>query len=123
MKSLAKFYVPAAITLGVVIGCAMTGWRCLPSAAPAQGVGTDLVKHAPPGSPNLLIIVLDDLGFSQLGCFGGLCATPVLDNLAKNGLRYNNFHTTAMCSPTRSCLLTGRNHHKNNFGVITEYAT
>jgi arylsulfatase len=80
-------------------------------------------KRAKPGSPNILFIVLDDVGFGQLGCFGGLCETPNIDSLARNGLTYNNFHTTALCSPTRSCLLTGRNHHSNNMGSITEIAT
>lgn len=77
----------------------------------------------PEGAPNVLFIVLDDVGFSQLGCYGGLCETPNLDRLAQNGLRYNNFHTTGLCSPTRSCLLTGRNHHSNGMACITEAAT
>jgi arylsulfatase len=79
--------------------------------------------RAKPGAPNVLYIVLDDVGFSQLGCFGGLVETPNMDGLAKNGLVYNNFHTTALCSPTRSCLLTGRNHHSNHMAGITEIAT
>ncbi|MBI2808756.1 MAG: arylsulfatase [Planctomycetes bacterium] len=79
--------------------------------------------RAKPGSPNVIFIVLDDVGFGQLGCFGGQCKTPNLDRLAKNGLRYNNMHTTALCSPTRSSILTGRNHHKNNMACITELST
>jgi arylsulfatase len=79
--------------------------------------------RAKPGSPNIVWIVLDDVGFSQLACFGGLCSTPNIDRLAKNGLRYNNFHTTALCSPTRAALLTGRNHHTNALGVIAEFST
>lgn len=75
------------------------------------------------GAPNVLYIVLDDVGFGQLGCFGGPIETPNLDRLARNGLRYNNFHTTALCSPTRACLLTGRNHHSNGMAGITEIAT
>ena len=63
------------------------------------------------GAPNVLVVVLDDVGFAQLGCFGSDIDTPNLDRLAANGLRYANFHTTALCSPTRACLLTGRNHH------------
>ncbi|MFN0183172.1 MAG: arylsulfatase [Aquabacterium sp.] len=66
---------------------------------------------APPGAPNVLIIALDDTGFAHLGCFGSDIETPHIDALAARGLRYNNFHTTALCSPTRACLLTGRNHH------------
>jgi arylsulfatase A-like enzyme len=75
------------------------------------------------GAPNVLFIVLDDLGFGQLGCYGAPIRTPNLDALAIGGLRYANFHTTALCSPTRSCLLTGRNHHSNGMACITEGAT
>ena len=76
--------------------------------------------RARPGSPNVLFIVLDDTGFGQLGCYGGLINTPNLDRLAANGLRYNNMHTTALCSPSRSCIITGRNHHSNAMSCITE---
>ena len=79
--------------------------------------------RAKDGAPNVLFIVLDDVGFGQIGCFGGPCETPNLDALAKNGLRYNNMHTTALCSPTRSCLITGRNHHSNAMSCITEGST
>ena len=75
------------------------------------------------GAPNILYIVLDDVGYGQLGCFGGLIETPNLDRLAANGLRYRNFHTTALCSPTRACLLTGRNHHANGMASIVENAS
>ncbi len=75
------------------------------------------------GAPNVLLVVLDDVGFAQLGCFGSDIDTPVLDGLAAGGLRYANFHTTALCSPTRACLLTGRNHHSNGMGRIIELAT
>ena len=74
----------------------------------------------PEGSPNVIMIVLDDVGYGHLGCYGSPIATPNIDRLADNGLRYNNFHTTAMCSPTRACLLTGRNHHTNGLGMISE---
>jgi arylsulfatase len=81
-------------------------------------------RIAPPaGAPNVLLVVLDDVGFAQLGCFGSDLDTPVLDRLAANGLRYANFHTTALCSPTRACLLTGRNHHMNGMGRVVELAT
>ncbi|HLG92736.1 MAG TPA: sulfatase-like hydrolase/transferase, partial [Acidimicrobiales bacterium] len=76
-----------------------------------------------PGWPNVVYVVLDDVGFAQLGCFGSDIATPNLDSLAAEGLRYTNFHTTALCSPTRACLLTGRNHHSNGMGRIIELAT
>jgi arylsulfatase len=75
------------------------------------------------GAPNVLFIVLDDVGYGQLSCFGGPCETPNLDALAKNGLRYTNMHTTALCSPSRSCMLTGRNHHSNAMSCITEGST
>ena len=76
-----------------------------------------------PEAPNVLILLLDDVGFAQLGCFGSQIDTPVMDGLAANGLRYSNFHTTGLCSPTRSCVLTGRNHHSNGMGRITDLAT
>ena len=76
-----------------------------------------------PGSPNVLIVVLDDTGFGQLGCYGSPIATPNFDALAENGLRYNNMHTTALCSPSRSCIVTGRNHHSNGMAAITELAS
>ncbi|MFN8050001.1 MAG: arylsulfatase [Acidimicrobiales bacterium] len=75
---------------------------------------------APPGAPNVVVIVLDDLGFGQLGCFGSDLATPVIDGLAAGGLRYNRFHVTALCSPTRAALLTGRNHHSVGMGFLTD---
>jgi arylsulfatase len=75
---------------------------------------------APPGAPNVVVIVLDDLGFGQLGCFGSDIATPAIDQLAADGLRYNRFHVTSLCSPTRACLLTGRNHHQVGMGFLTD---
>jgi len=78
---------------------------------------------APAGAPNVVIVLIDDLGFGATSTFGGPIATPTLDGLAQNGLRYNNFHTTALCSPTRAALKSGRNHHTVNMGFITEMAT
>jgi arylsulfatase len=78
---------------------------------------------APEGAPNVLYIVLDDVGFSAMEPFGGLIETPNINRLAERGLTYTNFHTTALCSPTRSCLLTGRNHTRNGMAVITEAAS
>jgi len=75
------------------------------------------------GAPNVVMVVLDDTGFAQLGCFGSPIRTPHIDGLAAGGLRYANFHTTALCSPTRACLITGRNHHSNGMACITEGAT
>ena len=79
--------------------------------------------RAPEGAPNVVIVLLDDVGFAQLGCFGSDIATPVFDRLAERGLRYSNFHTTALCSPTRACVLTGRNHHSVGMGRIIQLAT
>ena len=78
---------------------------------------------APAGAPNVVIILIDDLGFGATSTFGGPIPTPTLDALAQTGLRYNNFHTTALCSPTRAALKSGRNHHTVNMGFITEMAT
>jgi arylsulfatase len=75
------------------------------------------------GAPNVLFIVLDDTGFGHLGCYGSPIATPNLDSLAEGGVLYSNMHTTALCSPTRACILTGRNHHSNNMACITEGST
>jgi len=78
---------------------------------------------APDGAPNVVIVLLDDMGFGVPATFGGPIAMPTLDSLARNGLRYNNFHTTALCSPTRAALKSGRNHHTVNMAFITEMAT
>ncbi|WP_205195146.1 arylsulfatase [Chitinophaga sp. Cy-1792] len=78
------------------------------------------IIKAPDGAPNVLLILIDDCGYGQWGTFGGQVPTPNLDRLAKSGLRYTRFHTTALCSPTRAALLTGRNHHSAGTGVITE---
>lgn len=82
-----------------------------------------LPLKAPDGAPNVLMIVLDDVGYGHLGSYGGPIQTPNLDKLAANGLRYTNFHTTALCSPSRGALLTGRNHHAIGLAAITEAAT
>jgi arylsulfatase A-like enzyme len=77
----------------------------------------------PKGAPNIVVILTDDVGFGAPSTFGGPIPTPALDHIAANGLRYTNFHTTSLCSPTRAALLTGRNHHSVGFGVISEMAT
>jgi arylsulfatase A-like enzyme len=76
----------------------------------------------PVGAPNVVLVVLDDVGFAQLGCYGSDIATPTIDGLAAEGLRLTNFHTTALCSPTRACLLTGRSHHRNGLGRVADLA-
>jgi arylsulfatase A-like enzyme len=106
----------------------------LPIAEPKRPVYTEIdarnVKpppradvKAPPGAPNVVIVLIDDLGFGAPSTFGGPVRTAALDRLAADGLRYNNFHTTALSSPTRAALKSGRNHHQVNMGFITEMAT
>jgi len=73
----------------------------------------------PKGAPNVLIILIDDAGFGSSSAFGGPCNTPTAERLAAGGLKFNRFHTTALCSPTRQALLTGRNHHTVGMGGIT----
>jgi arylsulfatase len=77
----------------------------------------------PAGAPNVLVVLIDDAGFAASSAFGGPCSTPTAERLAAGGLKYNRFHTTALCSPTRQALLTGRNHHTVGMGGITELAT
>jgi arylsulfatase A-like enzyme len=76
----------------------------------------------PPGAPNIVLVVLDDVGYAQLGCYGSDIETPVIDALAASGVRLANFHTTSLCSPTRACLLTGRNHHRSGMGRVADLA-
>ena len=77
----------------------------------------------PKGAPNILLIITDDVGFAAPSTFGGVIPTPTLDRIANMGLRYTQFHTTSLCSPTRAALITGRNHHSVGFGVISEAST
>jgi arylsulfatase len=77
----------------------------------------------PQGAPNIVLILTDDVGFAAPSTFGGVIPTPALDRIAANGLRYTNFHTTSLCSPTRAALITGRNHHSAGFGVVSEQST
>ena len=77
----------------------------------------------PKGAPNVLLIMTDDQGYGVSGTFGGVIPTPAMDRVAKMGLRYTQFHSTALCSPTRAALITGRNHHSVGFGVISEQST
>jgi arylsulfatase len=79
-------------------------------------------RTAPTGAPNVLLLVLDDVGFAQLGCYGSDIDTPTIDRLAARGVQLDNFHTAALCSPTRACLLTGRNHHTNGMGRVADLA-
>ncbi|MDM9631564.1 arylsulfatase [Robiginitalea aurantiaca] len=81
------------------------------------------VVDAPEGAPNIVVVLIDDIGFGATSTFGGAINTPTFDKLADNGLRFNRFHTTALCSPTRASLLSGRNHHNVNVGSVMEVAT
>ena len=99
-------------TFGGVIG---PTWRESTSWWPPE-------PSPPPGAPSVLLIVLDDVGYAQLGCYGSDIETPNLDALAGGGVRLTNFHTTALCSPTRACLLTGRNHHSNSMARVADLA-
>ncbi|MBT4643809.1 MAG: sulfatase-like hydrolase/transferase, partial [Deltaproteobacteria bacterium] len=80
-------------------------------------------KRSDDGSPNVVFILFDDTGFSHLGCYGSTIETPNIDRLAEGGIRYNNFHTTALCSPTRASLLTGRNHHTVGMRAVANFNT
>ena len=91
-------------TIGTVIGDSVPWWPDAP--------------RPPARAPNIVMVVLDDVGFAELGCYGGDIDTPVIDRLAGAGARYRNFHVTALCSPTRACLLTGRNHHAVGMGLV-----
>src|ERR1039457_4013893 len=77
----------------------------------------------PKGAPNILLILTDDVGFGAPSTFGGVIPTPALDRIAAAGLRYTNFHSTSLCSPSRAAIITGRNHHSVGFGVVGEIAT
>src|ERR1039458_5506593 len=77
----------------------------------------------PKGAPNVLLIMTDDQGFGAPSTFGGVIPTPTMDRIAQQGLRYTNFHSTALCSPSRAAIITGRNHHSVGYGVVGEVAT
>src|SRR5215469_2815712 len=125
----------AAIAIGAAVAQAQAlDRRALPIPDPSYPPITQLdARNATPpprfevkppaGAPNVLIILIDDMGFGQPSTFGGPINMPTLDRLAQGGLRYNEFHVTALCSPTRAALLTGRNHHVANTGAVMDVAT
>src|SRR5262245_10462375 len=126
--------VIGASSIGIIFATNGSAQEVLPTpAAPfkgqigisAKGSKPDFPQpvQAPKGAPNILLVLLDDVGFGASSTFGGPINTPTLERLAQNGLRYNEFHTTALCSPTRAALLTGRNHHSVHTGVIMEAGT
>jgi len=124
------------LLIGLALLVADPAWAqdVLPFPAPPMGgkVGPTMQEsvhkwreapsHLPEDAPNILIVMIDDAGFGQASTFGGEIATPTLSRLAKEGISYNRFHTTAMCSPTRAALQTGRNHHRVGAGQIAEFA-
>lgn len=136
-----KMITGIAVLAGVLLGSATTGQAgqqidrtVLPISDPVfkgkiattfKDSRPDFPKpiEAPAGAPNVLIIILDDVGFGHAGAFGGAVETPTMNALAAEGLRYTSFHTTSLCSPTRAALLTGRNHHSVATGVVTEMGT
>ena len=121
-------------TLGSPSATTTIDGKQLPAPAPKfAGVIKESAKDSTPwwpprivppkGAPNVLLIMTDDQGYGVSGTFGGVIPTPALDRIAKAGLRYTQFHSTALCSPTRAALITGRNHHSVGFGVIGELST
>jgi arylsulfatase len=132
---------PFAVLFLALTASATTGWAqqepdrtVLPLAEPKPQTYTELDARdakpparfevkAPKGAPNVVIVLIDDVGFGGPSTFGGPIRTPTMDQLAQAGLRFNNFHTTALCSPTRNALKTGRNHHTTNTGSIMESST
>ncbi len=121
-------------TLGSPDATATISGKQLPAPDPKFGgvIKNDALKSKawwaprivpPKQAPNILLIITDDAGFGVPGTFGGVIPTPAMDRIAKNGLRYNNIHSTALCSPTRAALITGRNHHSAGFGVVSEQST
>lgn len=111
----------------------LDGKQLPPAPLPFKGVINESAKDSKPywpprvvppkGAPNVLLIMTDDQGYGVSGTFGGVIPTPAMDRIAKAGLRYTQFHSTALCSPTRAALITGRNHHSSGFGVIGEMST
>ena len=113
----------ALISIQHVIAFAQSA-NTKPTGSARSGMATEppwpQAPVAPAGSPNIVIVLLDDVGFGAASTFGGPAQTPALDRLAAQGLRYNRFHVTALCSPTRAALLSGRNHHRVSFGTVAE---
>jgi arylsulfatase A-like enzyme len=137
LRALRRFTACVAVTIAigafVPVKAADSPTRIPPFPAEFKGVIGRTIRdskqafpqpiRAPQGAPNVIVILTDDTGFGHPATFGGPIPMPTLDRLAKNGLRYNRFHTTALCSPTRAALLSGRNHHSAGSGMITELAT
>ncbi|MBZ0159311.1 MAG: arylsulfatase [bacterium] len=134
MKHIARYAAIVGLAVGAVfVGTAWAQITLPPPEPPFKGkIGRTykesqpdkiLITKSPDGAPNILVVLIDDAGFGSWSTFGGQIPTPNLDRLAQGGLSYTRFHTTALCSPTRAALLTGRNHHSVGTGVITEMGT
>ncbi len=109
--------------LAMALACSALACSAMACSAMAETLpGYPPAPEAPKGAPNILLIMTDDVGFAASTAFGGAIPTPTFDALAARGLRYNNFNTTALCSPTRAALLTGRNHHAVGFGSVSDFA-
>ena len=132
-RARAKFVaIAVTVTTAFMISAVFTRVGAQQTEPPRGNIGRtykdstpswELPPQAPKGAPNVIYLVLDDVGYAQIGCYGSEIKTPNMDRLAAGGLRYTNFHTTSLCSPSRAALLTGHNHHTNHLGVITEAAT
>src|SRR5882762_10236897 len=132
MKIINSLFALSITLLSPGIGFAQAPGSTLPDRRPGDFKGEigetykdskpsfPVSRAAPVGAPNVLLILLDDVGFGATSTFGGPVPTPALDKLAAAGLRYIQWHTTSLCSPTRAALLTGRNHHEVGNGVIAE---
>lgn len=105
-----------------ILASALIALNCSTAPAEVKPEGFPTQAQAPANAPNVLIVMTDDVGYAASSTFGGAIPTPTFDRLAANGLRYSNFHTTALCSPTRASLLTGRNHHAVGFGNVADLA-
>ena len=106
----------AATVIATFAAC----WTRIGLAVPLSGLGVGSRAGAPPARPNIVVLVADDWGFTDLGAYGGEIATPSLDALARRGVKFSNFHVAATCSPTRAMLLTGVDHHRNGVGNMPE---
>jgi hypothetical protein len=122
LRVLTKFFIAGIVlaTMSVASASAQSGAPVIRKTYAESKPGTAPTPPNAKGAPNILWILIDDVGFGASSAFGGPARTPVIEKLANNGLRYTNFHTTAVCSPSRAALLTGRNHHKVGMGLLPQ---
>ncbi|MBC7390085.1 MAG: sulfatase-like hydrolase/transferase, partial [Opitutaceae bacterium] len=128
-KTKSKVMTTALVAVGFVVGFAQSDidktWKGKigKSLSESESYPIEYVKKAPKGAPNIVWILLDDVGFGAISPYGGLINTPTFESLSQQGLKYTNFHTTGICSPTRTALLTGRNHHSAHMGTFPNPTT